>query len=145
MRDTAGSPPVVIVNDAFVRAFMPGTLPVGETIPHPRPDPRCCAQSWASSTTRCLNHSGRESRRSVDLPVAQSGGGPSGRTALSLGVRPAAGAPVQLGAVVRVAALRGVDPDASFGFRPPGRITYRHQDHRSGSWRSSQDSSARWR
>ena len=36
MRDTAGSPPVVIVNDAFVRAFMPGTSPVGEAIPHPR-------------------------------------------------------------------------------------------------------------
>src|SRR5688500_3649732 len=36
VRDSAGSPPVVIVNEAFVRAFMPGTFPVGETIPHPR-------------------------------------------------------------------------------------------------------------
>ena len=27
------------MNDAFVRAFMPGTSPLGETIPHPRSRP----------------------------------------------------------------------------------------------------------
>jgi putative ABC transport system permease protein len=51
----------------------------------------------------------------VHLPVAQSGGGPSGRTAISLGVRPAVGAPVQLVPSVG-AAVRGVDPDVSFSF-----------------------------
>src|SRR4029453_4545516 len=35
VRDTAGSSPVVIVNDAFVRAFMPGASPLGETTPPP--------------------------------------------------------------------------------------------------------------
>ena len=94
--DTAGSPPVAIVNDAFARAFMPGRSPLGEAIPHPRQ---------------------REGIQPiVYLPVAQSAGiGPSGLTAISLGVRPAAGAPVQLAPGVG-AALRGIDPDVSFSF-----------------------------
>ena len=34
--DTAEASPVVVVNEAFVRALMPGRFPLGETIPHPR-------------------------------------------------------------------------------------------------------------
>jgi putative ABC transport system permease protein len=49
------------------------------------------------------------------LPVAQSGGGPSGPTAISLGVRPAEGSPMQLAPLVGPA-IRGVDPDVSFSF-----------------------------
>ena len=80
VRDTAGSPPVVIVNDAFVRAFMPGASPLGETIPHPRSRPaRSCARSLASSTTQCLSHSGRESSRSCTCQWRSQGEGrPSG-------------------------------------------------------------------
>ena len=52
----------------------------------------------------------------VYLPVAQSAAiTPSGLTAISLGVRPAVGAPVELAPGV-AAALRGVDPDVSFSF-----------------------------
>ena len=42
VRDTAGSPPVAIVNDAFVRTFMPGRSPLGETsrTPFPGASPR---------------------------------------------------------------------------------------------------------
>ena len=115
VRDTAGSPPVVIVNDAFVRAFMPGTSPVGETIPHPRSRPEVL-RTVVGVVDDAVFDSQREGIQPiVYLPVAQSGGGPSGRTALSLGVRPAVGAPVQLARSVG-AAVRGVDPDASFSF-----------------------------
>jgi predicted permease len=115
VRDTAGSPPVVIVNDAFVRAFMPGRTPVGETIPHPRSRPEVL-RTVVGVVDDAVFDSQREGIQPiVYLPVAQSGGGPSGRTAISLGVRPALGAPVQLARSVG-AAVRGVDRDLSFSF-----------------------------
>ena len=113
--DTAGSPPVAIVNEALVRAFMPGTPPVGETIPHPRSRPEVM-RTVVGVVGDAVFESQREGiEPMVYLPVAQSGGGPGGRTAISLGVRAAAGAPVQLAPLVG-RALRGVDPDVSFGF-----------------------------
>ena len=114
-RDTAGSPPVAIVNEAFVRAFMPGTSPVGETIPHPRSRPEV-RRTVVGVVDDAVFESQREGiQPMVYLPVAQSGGGPSGRTAISLGVRPAAGAPIQLARSVGDA-VRAVDPDLSFSF-----------------------------
>jgi ABC-type antimicrobial peptide transport system permease subunit len=54
----------------------------------------------------------------VYLPVAQSMGiGPNDLTEISIGVRPKAGAPMQLAPSVG-AALRRVDPGLSYGFRP---------------------------
>jgi putative ABC transport system permease protein len=115
VRDTAGSPPVVIVNDAFVRAFMPGTSPVGETIPHPRSRPEVL-RTVVGVVDDAVFESQREGiQPMVYLPVAQSGGGPSGPTAISLGVRPAEGSPMQLAPLVGPA-IRGVDPDVSFSF-----------------------------
>jgi putative ABC transport system permease protein len=115
VRDTPGSPPVVIVNDAFVRAFMPGESPLGETIPHPRSRGEVL-RTVVGVVDDAVFDSQREGIQPiVYLPVAQSGGGPSGRTALSLGVRPAVGAPMQLARSVG-AAVRGVDPDLSFSF-----------------------------
>jgi predicted permease len=115
VRDTASSPPVVIVNDAFVRAFMPGTSPVGETVPYPRSRPEVL-RTVVGVVDDAVFESQREGiQPMVYLPVAQSGGGPSGRTAISIGVRPAAGSPVQLAPLVRPA-VRGVDPDVSFSF-----------------------------
>jgi putative ABC transport system permease protein len=114
-RDTAGSPPVVVVNHAFVRAFMPGESPLGKTIPHPRSRPEVL-RTVVGVVDDAVFDSQREGIQPiVYLPVAQSGGGPGGRTALSLGVRPAEGAPMQLGASVG-AALDGVDPNVSFSF-----------------------------
>ena len=115
VRDTAGSPPVAIVNDAFVRAFMPGTSPVGETIPHPRSRPEVL-RTVVGVVDDAVFESQREGiQPMVYLPVAQSGGPPGERTAISLGVRPAAGSPVQLAPLVGPA-VRGVDPDVSFSF-----------------------------
>ena len=116
VRDTAGSPPVVIVNDAFVRAFMSGASPLGGTIPHPRSRSGEVLRTVVGVVDDAVFDSQREGIQPiVYLPVAQSGGGPGGRTAISLGVRPAVGAPVQLGPSVG-AAVRGVDPDVSFSF-----------------------------
>ena len=114
-RDRTGSPPVAIVNDAFVRAFMPGTSPVGETIPHPRSRPEVL-RTVVGVVDDAVFESQREGiQPMVYLPVAQSGGGPGGPTAISLGVRPAAGSPVQLARLVGPA-VRGVDPYVSFSF-----------------------------
>ena len=117
VRDTAGSPPVAIVNDAFVRAFMPGPSPLGGTIPHPRSQRGEVLRTVVGVVDNAVFDSQREGIQPiVYLPVAQSAAiGPSGRTAISLGVRPAVGAPVQLAPGV-AAALRGVDPDVSFSF-----------------------------
>jgi predicted permease len=115
VRDTAVSPPVVIVNEAFVRAFIPGTSPVGETIPHPRSRPEVL-RTIVGVVDDAVFDSQREGIQPiVYLPIAQSGGGPSGPTTISLGVRPAVGSPVQLASLVG-AAVRGVDADVSFSF-----------------------------
>jgi putative ABC transport system permease protein len=117
VRDTAGSSPVVIVNDAFVRAFMPGASPVGETIPHPRSRNGEVLRTVVGVVDDAVFDSQREGIQPiVYLPVAQSAGiGPAGRTAISLGVRPAVGAPMQLARSVGDA-VRAVDPDLSFSF-----------------------------
>jgi putative ABC transport system permease protein len=115
VRDTSGSPPVAIVNDAFVRTFMRDTAPVGETIPHPRSRPEVL-RTVVGVVDDAVFESQREGiQPMVYLPVAQSGGEPGGRTAISLGVRPAAGSPVQLAPLVGPA-VRGVNPDVSFSF-----------------------------
>ena len=114
-RDTTGSPPVVIVNGAFVRAFTPGASPVGTTIPHPRSRPEVL-RTVVGVVDDTVFESQREGIQPiVYLPVAQAEAGPTGRTAISLGVRPAVGAPMQLGPSVG-AAIRAVDPDLSFSF-----------------------------
>jgi putative ABC transport system permease protein len=115
VRDTSGSPPVAIVNDAFVRTFMRDTAPVGETIPHPRSRPEVL-RTVVGVVDDAVFESQREGiQPMVYLPVARSGGEPGGRTAISLGVRPAAGSPVQLAPLVGPA-VRGVNPDVSFSF-----------------------------
>jgi putative ABC transport system permease protein len=116
-RDTAGSRPVAIVNDAFVRAFMPDRAPLGETIPHPRPPKGETLRTIVGIVRDAVFDSQREGIQPiVYLPVAQSAEiGPSGLTAISFGVRPALGAAVQLAPGVG-AALRSIDPDVSFSF-----------------------------
>ena len=115
VRDTAGSPPVVIVNEAFMRAFMPGRSPVGATIPHPRSRPEVLRTVVGVVDDAVFESQLEGIQPMVYLPVAQSGGGPSGPTAISLGVRPAEGSPMQLAPLVGPA-VRGVVPDVSFSF-----------------------------
>jgi len=115
VRDSTASAPVAIVNDAFVRAFMPGMSPVGETIPYRRSRPAVLRTVVGVVDDAVFESQQEGIQPMVYLPVAQSGGGPGGGTAISLGVRPAAGSPVQLAPLVGPA-LRGVDPDVSFSF-----------------------------
>lgn len=104
------------MNDAFVRAFVPGRSPLGETLQHPRP-----RKGEVRTIVGIVHDAVFDSQREgiqpiVYLPVAQSAGiGPSGLTAISLGVRPTVRAPVQLAPGVG-AAPRGIDPEVSFSF-----------------------------
>ena len=105
------------MNDAFVRGFTPDRSPLGETLSRPRPRRGEAARTIVGIVNDAVFESQREGiQPMVYLPVAQSAGiGPSGMTAISLGVRPVVGAPVQLAPGVG-AALQGIDPDLSFSF-----------------------------
>jgi hypothetical protein len=62
VRDTAGSPPVVIVNDAFVRIHG-GHVAGRRSDPAPPFQPEVLRTVVGLSTTQCLIRSGRESSR----------------------------------------------------------------------------------
>ena len=116
-QDAAGTVAVAIVNNAFVRAFMPGSSPVGTLIPHPRTRTGEIRRTVVGVVDDTVFDSQREGiQPMVYVPVAQSAGvGPAGLHTLSLGVRAAAGSPAQLAPLVG-AAVRRVDPDVSFSF-----------------------------
>ena len=118
VRDTAGAPPVVVVNEAFARALMPGRSPVGETIPYPRSREGEVQRTIVGIVGDTVFDSQREGIQPiVYLPVAQAGIEPGNLTEISVGVRPAAGSPMQIARSVG-AAIIGVDPGLSFTFRP---------------------------
>ena len=74
VQDTAEASPVVVVNEAFVRALMPGRFPLGETIPHPRiKEGRCSAPSSASWMMRSSIRRERGSSRSCTCRWRSSG------------------------------------------------------------------------
>ncbi len=116
--DTAEASPVVIVNHAFVRAFMPGRLPLGETIPYPRSREGEVPRTIVGVVDDAVFDSQREGIQPiVYLPMAQAlAEGATGPTAISVGVRSAAGSPMQLARSVG-AAVTGVDPGLSYTFR----------------------------
>ncbi len=115
--DTANAPPVAIVNNAFVRALMPGRFALGETIPYFRSRGSDVQRTVVGIVGDAVFDSQREGIQPiVYLPVAQSDIGLSGPTEISVGVRPAAGSPMQIARSVGTA-ITGVDPDLSFTFR----------------------------
>jgi putative ABC transport system permease protein len=116
-RDTAEAPPVVVVNEAFVRALMPGRFPIGETIPHPRSRTGNLQRTIVGVVDDAIFDSQREGIQPiVYLPIAQAvGNEPNGPTTISVGVRPAVGSPLQFARSVG-AAVAGVDPDLAFSF-----------------------------
>jgi putative ABC transport system permease protein len=116
--DTAEASPVVIVNQAFVRAFLPGRLPLGETIPYPRSPRGERQRTIVGVVDDAVFDSQREGFPPiVYLPIAQAlDEAPNGPTEISVGVRPAAGSPMQLARSVG-AAVTGVDPALSYTFR----------------------------
>jgi predicted permease len=115
--DTAEASPVVVVNDAFVRAHLAGRFPLGETIPYPRSRGSAVQRTIVGVVNDAVFESQREGIEPiVYLPIAQSEGpGPNGPTEISIGVRPAVGSPMQLARSVG-AAVTGVDPGLAFTF-----------------------------
>ena len=117
VRDTAGAAPVVVVNEAFARALRPGRSPVGETIPYPRSREGEVQRTIVGVVGDTVFDSQREGIQPiVYLPVAQAGIEPGNLTEISVGVRPAAGSPLQIARSVG-AAIIGVSPGLSFTFR----------------------------
>jgi len=119
-RDTATAPPVVVVNEAFVRRFLPRRSAVGETI---------AARTVVGVVGDQIVQGGYKadgvvrSRRDVApptiyMPLAQSAGsGPPDGTSVSISLRSSAASPVLLRRHV-AAALTAVDRDLAFTFRP---------------------------
>jgi predicted permease len=116
--DTAEASPVVVVNQAFVRALMPGRSPLGETIAYPRSRRGDVQRTIVGVVDDAVFDSQREGLQPiVYLPMTQAiEYGPNGLTEISVGVRPAVGSPMQLSRSVG-AALTGVDPGLTFTFR----------------------------
>jgi putative ABC transport system permease protein len=116
--DTAEASPVVIVNQAFVRALLPGRSPLGETIPYPRSRRGEVQRTIVGVVDDAVFDSQREGIPPiVYLPIAQAlDEGPNSPTEISVGVRPAVGSPMQLARSVG-AAVTGVDPALSYTFR----------------------------
>ena len=117
VRDGPESAPVVIVNEAFVRALMPGRFPLGEAIPYPRSPTGHVQRSIVGVVDDAVFESQREGIQAiVYVPIAQAvGNEPDGPTEISLGIRPAVGSPMQLARSVG-AAVAGVDPGLAFTF-----------------------------
>jgi ABC-type antimicrobial peptide transport system permease subunit len=117
-RDTAGAPPVVIVNEAFVRALMQGRFPLGETIPYPRSRQGDVQRTIVGVVDDAVFDSQKEGIGPiVYLPIAQAlDAEQRGPTEISVGVRPAIGSPMHLAQSVGTA-VAGVDPGLSFTFR----------------------------
>jgi putative ABC transport system permease protein len=108
--DNAGSPPVAIVNQAYVRKFFPDRNPVGEVA-----DKRVIVGIAGDAVFATIRGGARPT---IYVPLAQSAGiGAPGRTAAYVSVRTNAGSPGHLSRDVS-AALEAVDPGLSFSFRP---------------------------
>jgi ABC-type antimicrobial peptide transport system permease subunit len=108
----------VIVNEAFMRALMPGRFPIGETIPYPRSREGDLQRTIVGVVDDAVFESQRDGIQPiVYLPMAQAlANGPNGPTEISVGVRPAVGSPMLLARSVG-AAVTGVDPGLAFTFR----------------------------
>jgi len=116
--DTMEAPPVAIVNESFVRALMPDRFPLGEAIPYFRSRSGGNLRTIVGVVDDAVFESQREGTQPMAyVPLAQSEGfGPNGLTEISIGVRPASGAPMRLASSVG-AAVKSVDSDVSFSFR----------------------------
>jgi putative ABC transport system permease protein len=116
--DTAISLPVVVVNEAFARKFLPGRSAIGETFD------ATISQLLAKRTAvGVVGDAPYGSLRdavppTIYLPLAQSVAlGPPGRTSVVISARSTAGSPASLAPSV-AAALRSVNRDLAFTFRP---------------------------
>jgi putative ABC transport system permease protein len=116
-RDVTGAPPVIIVNQAFVRKFLTGKNPIGATIAFERGQ----SAPLQKTVIGVVNDAAYGSLRNADeateyAPLAQADfpAPPSGDLVLS--VRASTGSPMLLARSI-AATLAAVDRDLVFGFR----------------------------
>jgi hypothetical protein len=111
-----GAPPVILVNEAFVRKFLPKTPPVGATVAFERGRGAPVAKTIIGVVSDAAYGSLRDLTPPIQYtPWTQSDFGPP-RPTFSLSVRASAGSPVSLERPV-AAALTAVDHDLAFTFR----------------------------
>jgi hypothetical protein len=116
--DTANASPVVVVNDAFERRFLPNRTAIGETFVDPD-SAILKGRTVVGVVGDVVYGSPRDpAPPTIYVPLAQSVGlEPPGRTTVAISVRPIAGPPASLARSV-AAALTSVDRDLAFTFRP---------------------------
>ena len=115
-RDKAGSPPVVVVNDAFVDKYMKGRSPLGRTVmPTSRPDRPAVPVEIVGVVRNAVYRTVREPAPPIMYrPLAQADGFPP---FLSVSVTAKSGSPSLLMRSI-VEAIGRVDRDLSLTFRP---------------------------
>lgn len=120
-RDTANAPPVAVVNEAFVRRFLPGRDAIGDVV-------EAMGGPGHLRKTRTIVGVAADAVFSGSLrdvvppmmyvPLAQSVGlGPPAKADINISVRSAGGSPMLLARSVG-AALTAVDRDLAYSFRP---------------------------
>jgi predicted permease len=115
-RDKAGSPPVAVVNEAFVNKYMKGTSPLGRTVtPSSRPDRPGVPMEIIGVVRNAVYRSVREpAPPTMYRPLAQADDFPP---FLSVSVTAKSGSPSLLMRSI-VEAVAQVDRDLSLTFRP---------------------------
>jgi putative ABC transport system permease protein len=120
-RDTPKAPPVAVVNEAFVRRFLPGRDAIGEVVDAVGGTDHLKRTRTIVGVAADAVFSG--SLRDVVppmmyVPLAQSVGlGPPDKADINISVRSAAGSPMLVAPSVG-AALTAVDRDLAYSFRP---------------------------
>ena len=129
-----------------MRALMPRRSPLGETVPYRDRQAGEVQRTIVGVVDDAVFDSQREGIQPiVYLPVAQSTESERrGLTEISVGVRPAAGSPMQLARSVGDA-MTSVDPEPFVHIPVCCRTTWTRRSGRSGSWRCSLECSEGWR
>ncbi len=112
-RDTRGALPVALVNEAYVRKFLPNRNPLGETVTFVETPPRTIVGVVRDTVYISVRDGVRPA---VYVPLAQPDDGRGSTANFNISVRSSDGLPAAL--VPRVAAaLTGVDRDLALTFR----------------------------
>jgi putative ABC transport system permease protein len=113
-RDTQGALPVALVNEAYVRKFLPNRNPIGETVKMIETPPRTIV-GVVQDTVYVSVRDGI--RPTVYVPLAPDAVGRRPTANVNISVRASSGSPALLAPRV-AAALTAVDPNLAFTFRP---------------------------
>ncbi len=117
-RDTKDAPAVMIVNEAFVRKFLPVGSPPGQTVEFERGRAAPMVKTIVGVVADAAYGSLRNDTSPTEyVPLAQGDFGGLVPDELSLSIRSSAGSPMLIARSV-AAALTAVDHDLVFTFRP---------------------------